>query len=62
MLLFSGFMLWFGSEECCIFMLFVCWRYYAGRIKTEAELLEQAFGNQYVVYKEHTGAFLPRLF
>ena len=62
MLLFSGFMLWFGSEECCVLMLYVCWRYYKGRTETESSILEQAFGNEYVVYKEHTGAFFPRLF
>ena len=62
MLLFSGFMLWFGSEDCFVLLLYVCWRYYKGRIETEARLLEQAFGNEYIAYKEHTGSFLPRFF
>lgn len=62
MLLFSGLMLWFGSEECFVLLLYVCWRYYKERIAIEAQLLEQAFGNEYIAYKEHTGSFLPRFF
>ena len=61
MLLFSGFSLLFGSEECCILMLLVCRRCYKRRTGTEAELLEQAFGNEYKVYQEHVGKFVPKL-
>lgn len=61
MLLFSSFTLLFRSEECCILLLYVCWRYYKHCTKVEAEILDQVFGNEYKVYHEHTGCFVPRL-
>ncbi|KAL0049685.1 hypothetical protein WJX82_007625 [Trebouxia sp. C0006] len=61
MLLFSGFTLLFGSEEWCCLLLYVCWRYYKSRTDTEANMLQDAFGNEYKVYQEHVGKFVPKL-
>lgn len=60
-LLFSGLMLWFG-EDSCLLMLYVCWRYFKRRIEAEAWLLQEAFGNEYIAYKAHTGSFFPKFF
>lgn len=62
MLLFCGLALWFGDERHCLYMLYFCWDYFRDCIQTEARLLQQAFGNEYIAYKEHTGSFLPRIF
>ncbi|KAL0040418.1 hypothetical protein WJX77_006520 [Trebouxia sp. C0004] len=60
MLLFSGFTLLFGSEEWCCLLLYVCWRYYKSRTDMEANILQDAFGNEYKVYQEHIGKFVPK--
>lgn len=60
-MLFCGYALLFSCIECCLLFAFVCTKYYRQRTAIEAALLEQAFGNEYKVYREHTGAFLPRL-
>ena len=61
MLLFSGFTLLFGSEEWCCLLLYVSWRYYKSRTDTEADMLQETFGNEYKVYQEHIGKFVPKL-
>ena len=59
-LLFMGYAGLLGSIVCCFLFYRVCLQYYNHRVRTEASLLDQAFGNEYKVYAEHTGLFLPR--
>lgn len=60
-LLFTGYALYLGSWLTCLLFHTVCTQYYMERTKKEAVLLEQAFGNEYRAYREHTGHFVPRL-
>ena len=61
MMLFIGYAGLLGSLVCCLLFHVVCLHYYQHRVRQEAALLHQAFGNEYKAYAEHTGAFVPRL-
>lgn len=60
MMLFMGYALSLGACLPCLLFQRVCIQYYNGRTRKEALLLEEAFGNDYKVYAEHTGRFVPK--
>lgn len=60
-MLFMGYALYLGSPLTCLLFHQVCIQYYLDRTSKESAILEHAFGNDYRVYAEHTGRFVPRL-
>lgn len=50
-----------GSPAAAAFLLATCLWYYARRTALEEQLLDAAFGEEYLRYRTRTGRFLPHL-
>jgi protein-S-isoprenylcysteine O-methyltransferase Ste14 len=60
-LLFCGYGMALHSAPSALLMLGVCALYYRSRTALEAEVLSEAFGEQYKAYAKRTKKFLPWL-
>ena len=61
MMLFISYAVYLNAPLSGITMLCVCGFYYTARVKTERQILSEAFGEKYEVYASKIGLFLPRI-